>query len=258
MNLPSTIDPGEIPYYERLANEWWDVEGKFWPLHRLNRVRKEYLKKHICNRFGRDASAIDCLQGLSIADIGCGGGILSESMAEMGATVIGVDVVSKSIEVAKRHALDHRVDVEYLECSAETLLHEGRQFDVVLNMEVVEHVLELPTFLETCSRLLKPGGLTFVATINRNPVSWLFAIAGAEYILGWLPRGTHQWSKFVKPAELGELLMRNGLRVETVTGVSVNPLSRCFSLSRNLLVNYMLAAYLPQVDKGKNTVSSDP
>ncbi len=245
MTLPSTIDPDEIPYYERLANEWWDSEGKFWPLHRLNQVRKDYLKQHICGHFRRNVDNSNCLQGLSVVDIGCGGGILSESMAEMGATVTGIDVVSKSLAVARQHASAQHLDIDYLECSAETLAEQGQQFDIVLNMEVVEHVVELPTFLDSCTQLIKPGGLSFVATINRNPLSWLFAIAGAEYLLGWLPRGTHRWSKFVKPAELEFLLEHRGLRVEALAGVSVNPINRRFSLSQQLLVNYMMMLSLP-------------
>jgi 2-polyprenyl-6-hydroxyphenyl methylase/3-demethylubiquinone-9 3-methyltransferase len=251
LTLPSSIDPEEIPYYERLANQWWDADGKFWPLHRLNGIRTDYLKKRICKHFGRNFDERDCLHGLSIVDIGCGGGILSESMAEMGAEVTGIDVVSKSLEVARQHSLGRQIKIEYVECSAETLALSQRQFDVVLNMEVVEHVVELPLFLDSCAKLIKPGGLCFIATINRNPLSWLFAIAGAEYILGWLPRGTHRWSKFVKPAELLVLLERNGLQVEDLTGVSINPFNKRFSLNGNLLVNYMLSASLPQIDSEK-------
>jgi len=239
---PSTIDPDETLYYDRLADQWWDEGGKFWPLHRLNRVREAYLKQQICKHFDRDATADNPLQGISIVDIGCGGGILSESMARSGATVTGIDIVQKGLQVAKMHSLSQRLNIEYLNCTAEELVRNGRQFDVVLNMEVVEHVIELPTFMNSCAQLLNPGGITFIATINRNPLSWLFAIAGAEYILRWLPRGTHKWSKFVKPSELGALLADNGLAVKAETGVSINPLFRRFSLTRNLLVNYMFAA----------------
>jgi len=244
MSLPSTVDPDELQYYQRLAYAWWDQDGKFWPLHRLNSLREGYLKQQICQHFERDVNAEKPLQGLSIVDIGCGGGILSESMARMGADVTGIDVVAKSLNIARQHSLGQQLDLEFLQCTAEALAYRQRHFDVVLNMEVVEHVIELPTFIDSCANLLSPGGITFIATINRNPLSWLFAIIGAEYILRWLPRGTHRWSKFVKPEELTVLLARSGLRVNASAGVSINPLTRSFSLTRSLRVNYMLAASL--------------
>ena len=247
MSKPSTIDKNELSYYDRLANEWWNENGKFWPLHQLNRVRETYIKQHICSHFGRDINADKPLEGLSAIDIGCGGGILSESMARLGATVTGIDVVAKSLQVARQHSLGQRLSIEYLECTADELIWPGRRFDVVLNMEVVEHVIELPTFIESCAQLLKPEGITFIATINRNVLSWLFAIVGAEYILGWLPRGTHKWSKFVKPSELADLLADNQLAIRAETGVSINPLNKQFSLTGNLRVNYMLAATASQV-----------
>lgn len=242
MTQDSTIDPREVAYYERLATEWWDEGGKFWPLHRLNRVREAYLKQQICRHFGRDAETDNPLQGLAIVDIGCGGGILAESMARLGATVTGIDIVGKGLRVAKQHSLSQRLDIEYLECTAEKLAAQEQRFDVVLNMEVVEHVLDLPGFMRSCTQLLKPDGVTLIATINRNPMSWLFAIIGAEYILQWLPRGTHKWSKFVKPAELGTLLALDGLAIKAISGVGINPFNKRFSLTRKLLVNYMLVA----------------
>ena len=242
MAQPSTIDPEETLYYDHLSNQWWDESGKFWPLHRLNRVRSVYLKQLICRHFGLDITADYPLRGISIVDIGCGGGILSESMAKSGATVTGIDIVQRGLQVATQHSLDQHLNIEYLNCSAAELARVGRRFDVVLNMEVVEHVVELPTFMSNCAQLLKPDGITFIATINRNPMSWLFAIVGAEYILRWLPRGTHKWSKFVKPSELKVLLANDGLAVKAETGVGVNPFNQRFSLTRNLLVNYMFAA----------------
>lgn len=242
MSQASTIDPDEVAYYERLATEWWDETGKFWPLHYLNRVRETYLKQQICQHFGRDVAVENPLQGISIVDIGCGGGILSESMARLGASVTGIDIVPKSLQVARQHSFGQRLNIEYLESTAEELARLELQFDVVLNMEVVEHVLELPSFINSCAQLLTPGGITFIATINRNPLSWIVAILGAEYILGWLPRGTHRWSKFVTPAELSALLGENGLRVKAATGVRINPLNKNFSLTPSLRVNYMLAA----------------
>jgi 2-polyprenyl-6-hydroxyphenyl methylase/3-demethylubiquinone-9 3-methyltransferase len=242
MSKPSTIDPDEFAYYDRLANQWWDETGKFWPLHRLNRLRQTYLKQQICRHYDRDETSDNPLCGLTVVDIGCGGGILSESMARLGAKVTGIDIVPKGLQVARQHSHGQCLDIEYLECTAEELVRLEQQFDVVLNMEVVEHVQALPAFIDSCAELMKPGAITFIATINRNPVSWLFAIAGAEYILGWLPRGTHRWSKFVKPSELAVLLANNRLAITAETGVSINPLSRHFSLSRKLLVNYMLVA----------------
>ena len=242
MVQPTTIDPNEVAYYQRLAGEWWNRGGKFWPLHRLNELRVKYLKDQICTHFDLDASSDKPLAGLEILDIGCGGGILSESMAKLGARVIGIDVSPKSLQVANLHSTKQKLDIEYRESTAEQLASEEQQFDVVLNMEVIEHVVELPIFLHSCTRLLKAGGITFIATINRNPVSWLFAILGAEYILRWLPRGTHQWSKFVKPAELTRMINNNGLWVKATIGVRINPFTRHFSLTRTLLVNYMTTA----------------
>jgi len=242
MTQPSTIDPKEFAYYDKLAKEWWNDSGKFWPLHRLNRVREVYLKQQICLHFDRDVTSSNPLHGLSVIDIGCGGGILSESMARLGASVTGIDVVPKSLQVARQHSQNQPFNIEYLDCSAEDMVHSGQQYDVVLNMEVIEHVVELPTFIHSCSQLLKTDGITFIATINRNPLSWLFAIVGAEYVLCWLPRGTHQWSKFVKPTELAALLVDNELAVKLESGVRINPFTKHFSLSDNLFVNYMVAA----------------
>ena len=242
MQTSTTIDPDEVAYYERLADQWWDEQGKFWPLHRLNRLRTDYITQLICDHFGRDIESESPLTGLTIVDIGCGGGILSESMARLGAEVTGIDVVHKSLQVARHHQQLSDLSIDYRETSVEALAKEQHQYDVVLNMEVVEHVLDLPTFMHACTQLLKPDGQLFVATINRNLRSWLIAIIGAEYILRWLPRGTHQWSKFVKPGELATLLASEGLNVQTETGVRINPLNKRFSLTTNLTVNYMLSA----------------
>ena len=237
-----TIDPDEVSYYERLAEQWWDERGKFWPLHRLNKLRTEYLRQLISDHFGRDANSKSPLEGLTMIDIGCGGGILSESMASLGAQVTGIDVVRKSLQVARQHQAASQLDIDYREITVEALAAENHSFDVVLNMEVVEHVIDLPGFMHSCTQLLKPDGLLFIATINRNFRSWLIAIVGAEYILGWLPRGTHQWSKFVKPDELAGMLAKAGLSVQAKTGVRINPFSKRFSFAQNLDVNYMLAA----------------
>jgi 2-polyprenyl-6-hydroxyphenyl methylase/3-demethylubiquinone-9 3-methyltransferase len=240
-----TVDPREVAYYDRLASEWWDLQGKFWPLHRLNALRVDYLKRLICGHFGRDPRADQPLTGLAVVDIGCGGGILSESIASLGARVHGIDVVEKNIRVARRHAEQSGLAIEYEQVDVEELAARGRRYDVVLNMEVVEHVADLPLFLSACNRLPADNGIVFIATINRNPVSWLFAIFGAEYVLRWLPRGTHCWRKFVRPAELEALLTRDGLTIGETVGVRVNPLSRAFSLGESPRVNYMISAARP-------------
>ena len=237
-----TIDPREIAYYERLAGEWWDEQGKFWPLHRLNGLRVEYLKQKICEHHGNSGDAEKPLSGLRVVDIGCGGGILAESMARLGASVHGIDVVEKNIQAARRHSLQSGQAVDYEQVTVEQLAARGARYDVLLNMEVVEHVADLPLFMTACNQLLADRGIQFVATINRNLRSYLFAIVGAEYILGWLPRGTHSWRRFLRPGELRSLLRRDGLEVIDATGVAVNPLTREFRLAGSLAVNYMLCA----------------
>jgi 2-polyprenyl-6-hydroxyphenyl methylase/3-demethylubiquinone-9 3-methyltransferase len=243
--MPTTVDPREVAYYERLAAQWWDEQGKFWPLHRLNGLRVEYLKQRICAHHGRPANAAQPLAGLSVVDIGCGGGILAESMARLGAEVHGIDVVEKNIEVARRHGRQSGLSIDYQRITAEQLAAGGNRYDVLLNMEVVEHVADLPLFMAACNQLLADRGIQFVATINRNLRSFLFAIVGAEYVLGWLPRGTHSWRRFVRPGELRALLRRDGFEVIDSTGVAVNPLTREFRLGRSLAVNYMLCAARP-------------
>ncbi len=242
MTTNSSIDPNEVAYYERLAHSWWDASGPFWPLHRLNELRVDYLRHCLSEHFNRDALAPLPLTGLRILDIGCGGGILSEAMARLGASVEGVDVVERNIVIARHHAQETGLDIQYRMVSAEALRAEGTTYDVVLNMEVVEHVSDLRAFLHACCQLVNPGGSMAIATINRSFLSWLFAIAGAEYILRWLPRGTHQWRRFPKPKELEQLIARDGLRVNAKTGVRVNPFTRSFALTPIMAVNYMLVA----------------
>ncbi len=237
-----TIEPQEVAYYDRLAEQWWDRQGKFWPLHRLNELRVEYLRNSICTHFGRSPQLEQPLAGLSVIDIGCGGGILSESMAMLGATVHGIDVVEKSINIARQHSAKKNLSIDYEYASVEEIVERNAKYDVVLNMEVVEHVANLPLFMSACTGLVKANGIMFVATINRNPLSWLFAIVGAEYILGWLPRGTHSWRKFVRPDELQRLLNLHSLKVTAATGVRINPFTRHFSLSNRVAVNYMISA----------------
>lgn len=243
-NIPSapsapSIDPAEVAYFEALAHRWWDTEGPFWPLHKLNAFRVVYLRERLCQALGRDPTADLPLKGLRLLDIGCGGGILSESLTHLGARVMGIDVAPKNIRVAELHAQGCGLDLDYRLTSAEALAQDGAQFDVVLNMEVVEHVENLPAFLAACGVLVRPGGVMAVATINRTLAALVIAIFGAEYVLRWLPKGTHHWRKLVKPAEalsgLGDaftLLHR--------TGVRVNPFNRSFHFTPYLGVNYLL------------------
>jgi len=242
----TTIDPQEVAYYTRLADQWWDEQGKLWPLHRLNRLRVDYLRKAICRHFGRAFDTRQPLTGLSVLDIGCGGGILAESMARLGATVHGIDVVERNIHVASEHSRQAGIEVHYEYVDTADLVGRNQRYDVVLNMEVVEHVADLPAFMSQCTQLVKPEGIIFIATINRNPLSWLVAIIGAEYVLRWLPIGTHQWRRFVKPGELEAMLADNGMVVNASAGVRINPFNRKFSLTRRLPVNYMLSAIRPQ------------
>lgn len=241
----STVDPEEIARYRALAEMWWQPDGRLWPLHVLNRLRTEHIRKALCHSLGRDRHADKPLAGLRLLDIGCGGGLLSEAMAREGADVLGVDVVDRNIAVARQHAADQGLAVTYELHTAEALAERGETFDVILNMEVVEHVANLSSFMRNVHRMLRPGGHTFVATINRNPISWLVAIVGAEYLFRILPRGTHQWRRFVTPSETRALFARDGLEEVARTGVKVNPLNRKMWLSRSMSVNYMLQARRP-------------
>jgi 2-polyprenyl-6-hydroxyphenyl methylase/3-demethylubiquinone-9 3-methyltransferase len=242
MNHDSTVDPREIEFYSRLADTWWDLEGPFWPLHQLNTLRSAYILDKLCRHFERDATADKPLDGLRVLDVGCGGGILSESMARYGAHVTGIDVVEKNIRIASLHASQQEFDIDYSMTTASTLANAGHVFDVVLNMEVVEHVADVGTFMQDCCRLVSETGVMFVATINRNLLSWLFAIVGAEYILRWLPRGTHRWRWFRTPAETTELLDKGGLSVADSAGVAANPFNRSLRMTKSTRVNYMLFA----------------
>ena len=235
----ASIDPREVEFYTGLADTWWDRKGPFWPLHRLNELRVQWIRDRLVEHFGRSPAAAAPLAGLRVLDVGCGGGILAESMARLGAAVTGIDVVEKNLAIARLHASRVGLDIRYELTTAEEMHARSERFDVVLNMEVVEHVADFPGFLMACRGLVSGGGAMFVATINRTPLSWLFAIVGAEYVLGWLPKGTHRWSLFRRPQEIAELLERDGMTVQSETGVRVNPFNRHFSLQRNVAVNFM-------------------
>jgi 2-polyprenyl-6-hydroxyphenyl methylase/3-demethylubiquinone-9 3-methyltransferase len=236
------VDHAEIAKFEAMAEAWWDPTGKFRPLHQLNPVRVAFIRDRLARLAGRDAATAEPLTGLSILDIGCGGGLLAEPLARLGAEVTGIDAASRNIEIARNHAEKHGVKVNYLPCTAEALAAQGRQFDAVLAMEIVEHVADLDSFFAAAAQLLKPEGLMFVATLNRTVKSFAFAIVGAEYILRWLPRGTHDWRRFMRPSELAQHLRRQGLGMHEIAGISYDPLADRFSLGRDCGVNYMAVA----------------
>lgn len=242
----TSVDSEEVARYTALADMWWDKKGPFWPLHRLNELRVQYIRDEVCRYFQRDPTSARPFQGLKMLDIGCGGGILSEAVTRLGAQVHGSDVVDRNIAVAQHHAKQTGLAIRYETVTAEALASQRNEYDVVLNMEVVEHVADLRGFVNACAQLVRPGGVLIIATINRTWLSWLTAIIGAEYILRWLPKGTHQWRRFPKPAELKELLEKNKLRVFATTGVRVNPVTRRMSLTSFMGVNYMLIATRPE------------
>ncbi len=246
MQDANTVDQAEIAKFEAMAAEWWDPTGKFKPLHMLNPCRLDYIARQIAAEFDRDLSARSPFRDLRILDIGCGGGLLSEPMARLGAEVVGADAAERNIPVAKIHAEAQGLAIDYRHTTAEALAAAGEMFDAVLNMEVVEHVADPLAYLTACRNLLKPGGLMTCSTINRNAKSYAMAIVGAEYVMRWLPKGTHEWSKFITPDELFDLLREAGLDPVDKKGFVFNPLSWSWSLSsRDLSVNYVTTSVRP-------------
>ncbi len=233
----NSINKKEIQKFSKIASEWWNPEGKFKPLHKFNPIRIKYIKENIINNFKLKNNSKP-LSGVNILDIGCGGGLLSEPMSRMGANVTGIDASEKNIKVAKLHSKQNKLKINYL-CSSPEKLNIKKKFDVILNMEIVEHVEDLDFFLKSCSNLLKKNGLMFVATINKTLKSYVFAIVGAEYILRWLPIGTHEWEKFVKPEELKNILMKYNLYIDKMNGMNFNILKDEWNISTNLSVNYI-------------------
>ena len=243
----TTVDPSEIAKFEAMAAEWWDPNGKFKPLHMLNPCRLDYITSQIAAEFDRDLTKPSAFEGLRILDIGCGGGLLAEPMARLGAEVVGADAAERNIPVAKVHAEQSGLNIDYRHTTAEDMAAAGEQFDVVLNMEVVEHVADPLAYLTACRELLKPGGLHVCSTINRNPKSYVMAIVGAEHIMRWLPKGAHEWNKFITPDELFDLLRNAGLDPVDRQGFVFNPLTWSWKLSdRDLSVNYVTASLKPK------------
>jgi 2-polyprenyl-6-hydroxyphenyl methylase/3-demethylubiquinone-9 3-methyltransferase len=236
----ATVDAAEVSRFSRLAGEWWDPHGKMAVLHKFNPVRLAYIRDVLCRQFDRNAGHPPCLAGIRILDIGCGGGILCEPLARLGASVVGADPSADNIQAAKLHAERSGLAIDYRVTAAEALSDAGERFDAVLAMEVVEHVADVGRFVRRCADMVKPGGLLIAATLNRTLKSFALAIVGAEYVLRWLPRGTHQWDKFVTPNELEIAMAKAGLQVSGETGVIYNPLADQWQLSSDMDVNYML------------------
>ena len=233
----TSVNKKEIDKFSKMANEWWDPEGKFKPLHKFNPTRINYIKENIINNF-KLKNKLRPLSGINILDIGCGGGLISEPMSRMGANVTGIDASDKNIKIAKLHSKKNKLKINYL-CSSPEKLKINKKFDVILNMEIVEHVEDVDFFLKSCSKLLKKNGLMFVATINKTLKSYVFAIVGAEYVLRWLPIGTHEWEKFVKPEDLKKILMKYDLSLNKLEGMNFNIIKDEWSISRDLSVNYI-------------------
>jgi 2-polyprenyl-6-hydroxyphenyl methylase / 3-demethylubiquinone-9 3-methyltransferase len=242
----TTVDDREIAHFSAIAEEWWAPGGKFAPLHRLNPIRIRFIKDEAAARFSRDPKSARAFEGLRILDIGCGGGLLSEPMARLGAEVVGADASATNIGVASAHATEAGLAIDYRATTAEALAEAGETFDIVLAMEIVEHVADLPLFIRETAKMVRPGGLMVLSTINRTPKAWMLAIMGAEYILRWLPRGTHSYEKLVRPKELAAALQEAGLEASAEAGVVYDPLGDRWKVSSDMDVNYMLAAIRPE------------
>ncbi|WP_413990174.1 bifunctional 2-polyprenyl-6-hydroxyphenol methylase/3-demethylubiquinol 3-O-methyltransferase UbiG [Labrys okinawensis] len=236
----SSVDPQEIQRFDAMAADWWNPRGSMKALHRLNPLRLRYIRDQIAGHFGRSATALDGFRDLRLADIGCGAGLLSEPLAKLGGSVTGIDMAGANIEMAKAHAARSNLTIDYRNSAAEDLLAAGERFDVVLAMEIVEHVTDPAAFLKTCAGLVKPGGLLFVSTINRTMKAYALAIVAAENVLRWVPRGTHDWNKFVTPSEIGVAVEPEGLAELDRAGVIYNPLLDEWLLARDTDVNYMM------------------
>jgi 2-polyprenyl-6-hydroxyphenyl methylase / 3-demethylubiquinone-9 3-methyltransferase len=236
------LDPDEIARFSALSDQWWDPEGSFKPLHRLNPARLRFVRDQLANRFGRDINARRPFDGLTVLDIGCGGGLICEPMSRLGARITGIDASEQNIGIARDHAERMGLEIEYRHINPENMIAEGARFDAVLSLEVIEHVPDVNRFLATCGELVKPGGALVLSTLNRTPKSFLFGILGAEYVLGWVPRGTHQWKRFVRPSELSAGLRGSGLRITDIAGLSYDLNSGEWRVGKDVSVNYMMCA----------------
>ncbi len=241
----TTVNDAEIAKFAAMAEQWWDPNGKFRPLHKFNPVRLRYIRDQVASHFLRTSDGLRPFEGLRVLDVGCGGGLLCEPLARLGATVTGIDAAERNIRIASLHAQTSELEIDYRQTTSETLAAAGEQFDVVLNMEVVEHVDNVPLYMKSCADLVAPGGLMFTATLNRTARALAFAVFGAEYVLRWLPRGTHDWRKFLTPDEISAQLTRNGLTVIERTGVAYHPIGDDWRLSRDMGINYMVLAGRP-------------
>lgn len=238
----ASVDAEEVAKFAALAEEWWDPAGKFRALHRFNPTRLGFIRDRVAAHHGRDPLKGRPLDGLAVLDIGCGGGLLAEPLTRLGARVTAIDAAERTVKIAAQHARDGGLAIDYRHATAEQLAEAGEAYDVVLNMEIVEHLADVAAFFVASCALVKPGGLMVVATLNRTPKAFLMAIVGAEYVLGWLPRGSHDWRRFLRPSELAAELRANAMEVSELTGVSYNPLADTWHLSRDLGVNYMVLA----------------
>ena len=243
--MNTTIDPIEYEKFSKMAEEWWNPSGKFKALHKFNPKRIEFIRDRLVNHFSLDANSKKPLNKIDILDIGCGGGLLSEPMSKLGANVTGIDIVETNFNIAKGHSNEENLNIEYKDSTAENLLNENVQFDAILNMEVIEHVSDLNLFIESCEKLLKKDGILFFATLNRNIISYGLAIIGAEYILGWLPKGTHDWKKFITPEELKIIFRSSGLNISEIVGMKYNPIYDNWYISEDTSVNYLGTAIKP-------------
>ena len=241
----TTIDPEDVARFSAIADEWWDPDGKFKPLHRFNPIRLQYIRDRLCAQFGRDTQSLRPFDGLRFLDVGCGGGLISEPLSRMGADVTGIDASDRNVGTARVHAEKSGLDIDYRVTTVEELAAMGDTFDAVISMEVVEHVADVDLFLDGCATLMDANGAIVLATLNRTPKSFAFGIVGAEYIMRWLPRGTHDWKKFVRPSELARGLRRNRVSVDDISGLTFNPLSGEWKISNDVSVNYVLFGTRP-------------
>ena len=253
VNSDITIDPSEVTRFEMLAEEWWNPKGKFRVVHAFNQARRDYIVAYISQFFGQITCPRMPLDGLKILDVGCGAGLVSEPLALMGAEVVGVDAAARNIEIAKIHASGSGALLDYRHGTASSAVKENEKFDVVLNLEVVEHVSKPNILMKDCASFVRPGGLMFVATLNRTIRSFVFGILGAEYVLRWLPVGTHHWKKFLKPSEIAEMLKNSRLTIQDIKGVTLNPVNKKWRVSEDLAMNYLLIAKAPDPEKTKDS-----